>query len=246
MSAPVEDRNSLAYWYPRIKDAVPTPETHILEAEADLTSLLDGETPDGFDSLVSGLCLAADMVGWPCFLRTGHGSGKHDWERTCFVRRSADMAQHVGALVEWSHLVDFMGLPTNVWVVRQMLPTEPLFRCEAYGGFPVTREFRLFVRAGGIDGAGVSHVQPYWPPESCEQGRPDVEDWRDLLRASWTVSPWEGVAICDLALTAVRAIGSGYWSVDVLQDRDGGWWVTDMAEGDASFQWDPDGWELGT
>lgn len=229
------DRNDLAYWFPLIKDAgLPVPRTVIVPTDADLTGLLDGATPDGFADLVASLTAAGDNLGWPCFLRTGHGSGKHDWAHTCYVSARRAVAPHVAALVEWSHMVDLMGLPTSTWVIRELLDTQPLFTCAGYGGFPVTREFRLFVRD-----RDVVHIQPYWPPDAVGQGRPDRRDWQALLEWASELDHDERLELNGLALRASEALGGGYWSVDLLQDRDGAWWLTDMADGDQSFQWSP-------
>jgi hypothetical protein len=229
------DRNDLAYWFPLIEAAgLPIPRTAIVHTDADLTSLLDGETPDGFEQLIAELASAGDNLGWPCFLRTGHGSGKHEWASTCYVPHHRALPRHVGALVEWSHLVDLMGLPTSTWAVRELLETRPLFTCAGYGGFPVVREFRVFVRDDTIE-----HLQPYWPEDAVEQGHPDLMDWRVLLAEASAPTTRERLLLKLLAQRACYAVGGGYWSVDMLEDRHHAWWVIDMADGDRSFRWDP-------
>ena len=231
----VIDRNDLAYWFPLVATAgLRVPHTIIVGCEHDLTCVLDGETPDGWDGLIADLQAAGDRLGWPCFLRTGHGSGKHDWANTCHVPSADVLPQHVAALVEWSHTVDLMGLPTGTWAVRELLDTTPLFRCEGYGGFPVTREFRVFVRDGDVE-----HIQSYWPPDAIEQGRPDTPGWRWMLHEAADLAASEREHLEDMARLACRAVGGGHWSVDLLQDAHGLWFLTDMADGDRSFRWEP-------
>lgn len=231
----VVDRNSLAFWFPHIEAVgLRVPCTRIVETDADLVGILDGEEPIGWDELVSSLQAAGDELGWPAFLRTGHGSGKHEWARCCYVPSRDRVGHHVAALVEWSHSVDMFGLPTNVWALRQLIPTAPLFVCDAYDGFPVVREFRLFVRGDQLE-----HVQPYWPPGAVEVGRPDDPGWRGKLEEASEATAVEYGALASVALEAVEAVGGGYWSVDLLEDRIGEWWLTDMAEGDSSFRWEP-------
>lgn len=228
-----DDRNSLAFWFPRIDAAeLPVPETRIVRSP-DLVGLLDGTTPEGYARFVVDLTEAAQEIGYPCFLRTGHGSGKHSWDRTCYVRHYNDLVPHVAALVEWSALVDLMGLPTNVWAVRKLIPTAPLFYCNGYGGFPVVREFRFFVRDGEVE-----HWQPYWPADAVLQGRPSVPDWRTRLARGSELIVSEREHLEAIAVQAAGAVGGGYWSVDLLEDVSGAWWLTDMAEGDRSFRWD--------
>lgn len=227
------DKNSLAFWFPKVeKCGLPVPRTRIVTTEADLSRLLDGKTPDGYDDFMGRLGAAVEEVGAPCFLRTGHGSGKHEWVDTCYVGQKAKLGYHVWALVEWSHLVDIMGLPTDVWAVRELIETKPLFHAFR-GHMPITREFRAFA-----DDDEVETILPYWPPGAIE--RPDAEDWHVRLHEASTISLDEYVLLSSFALEAVKAVGGGYWSVDFLQDCDGLWWLTDMADGERSYKWTDD------
>ncbi len=222
------DPNCLSYWFPRIEAAgLPVPETKIVRAAMDLTPLCDGQTPDGWKEFLSELMAAGETVGYPCFLRTGHGSAKHDWDKTCFVSKKEDFGQHVYNIVEWSGCVDIVGLPTDVWAVRQWIQTWPEFY--AFRGMPITREFRVFATDGHID-----CIHPYWPQDAIRE--PTAEDWQERLkRMSRLTAPGER-HLRDLAQRATSAV-PGAWSVDCLQDRTGSWWLTDMAESDLSWHW---------
>lgn len=223
--------NCLSWWYPRIAGHVPTPETYFVRVSdwMELAKILDNQECWYFNELCVLLGKAVDRVGTPCFLRTGQGSGKHDWKNCCFLESRDDLPQHICKLVEWSHLVDFIGLRHDVWVVRKMLDVEPLFRCTAYGDMPVVREWRYFVKGGQV-----LYGIPYWPEGALEQGRPDREDWHTfvpLLHAE----PIEQAA--KLAAT-VSEVVEGAWSVDMLCCKDGGWYVTDMALAHMSHGWE--------
>ena len=218
----------LAEWYPLLVAAgIPTPATLIVRTELDLTPLLDGEEPEGFSDFLAELAAAAETIGYPLFLRTGYGSGKHEWRDTCFVPAPADLGQHVFALLEWSNLVDLFGLPTGTWVVRELLPTEAAFT--AFGGMPITRERRYFVEDGQILG-----FTPYWPPEAIVA--PSVPDWRERLDAINQMSDGEIAELSALAIRVSAAV-PGAWSVDFLWVPDRGWLAIDMAHAEASFCW---------
>lgn len=241
MNQQTPDRNCLSFWFPVIYDAgLPVPQTIVVEAAEDLTGLLDGEQPEGWATFGSQLHKAADRIGYPLFLRSGHTSGKHGWERTCYVEKADDLLAHVAAIVEYSHMVDLMGLPTHVWAVRKLIETEPLFTAFD-GSMPITREFRVFARDGLVE-----HVQPYWPIDAIESPRaagPVRVSIADALLPvamgnSYVLEASDLNAVMTLAREASKAVG-GYWSVDLLQDTDGKWWLTDMAEGDRSFRWEP-------
>lgn len=245
------DRNSLDYWFPPLAlyGGIPVPKTEIVYAHnLPLMNLLDGVPVPGFDGFVAALQRACYTIAGepPAFLRTGHTSGKHEWDSTAYLPdfEEETIGNHVAALVEESALADLMGLPTDVWAVREYLDVEPLFRCVRFGNMPVVTEFRVFIRGDEIE-----HVQPYWPLGALEQGEPDVEDWRERVAHSrslmhsfagpdgedvWTMS---GEAAGLLA----RRYGDDrmFWSMDWLLDRHGKWWLTDMAEGDRSFRYDP-------
>lgn len=222
--------NSLNFWFPKIEAAgLPVPRTLIATADCDLTSLIDGELPSCWHDLIAHLKLFAEEIGLPCFLRTGHTSGKHSWNETCYLESLDDLETQVANLVEYSVLADIMGLPTDVWAVRELIETEPLFYA-FHGRMPIVREFRLFVRDDKIE-----HIQPYWPSDAIEA--PSDPDWHAILTKASKLWPHD-TSLCGLAVQAVEAVGGGYWSVDFLRDKNEKAWLTDMADGDRSFRWE--------
>jgi hypothetical protein len=235
------NRNCLSFWFPKLQAAgLPVPRTEIVFTGVDLVPLCDGQTPDGWEEFVALLRTAADTIGPPpWFLRTGQGSGKHNWRNTCFVRDAAELRFHVTALVEWSHIVDFLGLPHNVWCVREMLPVDPVAVLPAYGDMPLVKEVRAFV-----EGGRVVCDHPYWPARAVLEGFG--------LRGRETLTPDEQKRVLD-AIDQITIVpetwrplaervaevfaGDGSWSVDLLATRNG-WFVTDMAAAARSFHWD--------
>lgn len=220
------DRNCLSYWFPLIEKCVPVPRTEIIHC-GDLSAIWDGGIPDGWGALLASINVARDKLGPECFLRTGQGSGKHNWSKTCHLPPTANIAHHVTELVVWSAMVDFIGLPTNVWCVREMLPTSPIGVCPKYGNMPVCREFRFFVEAGEVQ-----CVHPYWPLGALKDGGLAVDSpcgwYEDFCRLD-DDEPKR------LAEAVSRAV-DGAWSVDILETKRG-WYVTDMAKAAMSFHW---------
>lgn len=227
--------NSLAYWFPRIRDAgLPVPTTVLVETgDCQLIELCDGKTPTDFDKFCQEIKEAGNQVGWPCFLRTGEGSGKHNWDRTCNLTSASEIGQHVYALVEWSECVDLCGLPYHVWAVREFLPTLPLGRLASYGNMPLCREFRFFTKSGKV-----ACYHPYWPLEAIEQGSPDWE-WEPVsgMRAL-EILPREVEDLTPLAERAGAACPDDDWSIDFLWTSRG-WFLTDMAIAARSYHWEP-------
>lgn len=229
-----EDKTCLSYWFPKIEAAgIPVPKTEIITTEVDLDLLLDNQMPEGFSQFVAAIQSAGDRLGYPCFLRTGHTSGKHDWLRTCYLDHPCpnNIGRHIVNLVEFSACADFFGLPTQVWAVRELLKTESTFH--AFWGLPITKERRYFIRDGKVE-----HHQPYWPP-SAIAGHTQEPKWQELLADLNADTPETLEALTRLS-EQVAVVMEGYWSVDWLWTSDRGWVCIDMAEGEKSYRYTPD------
>lgn len=230
-TGPMKERQGastcLSYWFPIIAAAgLPVPKTIIVRAMSDLTVWLDGKKPDCWDIFLSELIAASNSIGYPCFLRTGYGSGKHLWKDTCFVSNREVVGQHVFNLLEWSLMVDIIGLPTDVWVVREMLPVRPLAYLEKYGGMPLVREVRGFLHDGQL-----VCKHPYWPRQSIINGGGQISFYKPSSKLTMSED--------DTVTKLFHQVGGavpGSWSVDIL-DTDRGWYVIDMALAARSWHW---------
>lgn len=220
--------NDMRSWYPLLVAAgLRTPKTRIVTTGAELIRIIDGESPPGFDVFAAALKVAAQTIGYPCFLRTGQGSGKHFWRNTCFVASEAVILQHVVELVEWSECQSLQGLPTSTWAVRKLLDLDAPFL--AYHGMPVATEARVFINKGTVQ-----CWHPYWPEDAVEQGKPEGE-WREALKQSYELINKEQEAF----LVPARRLAEffGHWSVDFARTKTGDWYALDMAMAVTSFHW---------
>lgn len=232
------DRTCLSWWFPKlITQGLPVPETRIVALNYGReigNEVFDNRQSNGVTEAVSELliAMASDArIGWPCFLRTGHFSGKHDWKNTCFVQSPGTMLRQMSNLAMLQEMVGCH--PQNhlsVWVVRKMLPTKPVVTCTRYGDFPLTREIRVFVEDGRV-----AYTAPYWPEGAISEGVPEHDHWN--LHDVQGFTDEELADVTDLASKAGMAVG-GRWSVDILDTEDG-WYVTDLAEAEKSYGFDP-------
>lgn len=173
-------RNCLTTWFPiLVKAGLPVPKTAIVDAGDDWHKMLGiadgptqfpkehGEAMAIVDRVAEGIRGQASFVGgYPLFLRTSHFSGKHNWNKTCFVPDADSVLGHVCELVVTSEMFGMMGeLPWRYWAVREMLPTDAIAKLPAYGDFPLVREVRAFVGGGKI-----LCRHPYWISGSLRQG----------------------------------------------------------------------------
>lgn len=228
----VEQLNNLVYWYPVLKQiGMRVPKTLIVHrGDCELLALIDGEKPKGVDIFLERLKSATDKIGYPCFLRTGQTSNKHDWKDSCFIRNSkTNLIAHVANLVDHSCMANIAGDPFNYdfWVVREIIPTSPRFNFFD-GNLPITRELRFFIRNGKIE-----CCHPYWPDEAFRDKL--TEDQKTSLKELQIIPP-EDSEVFMMAKYVARYF-MGYWSVDFLEDETGKWWCTDMAIGKRSYHY---------
>jgi hypothetical protein len=213
------DKNCLSYWFPRLAQVyVGYPRTEIV--------------PRPSVSEIREAALRISATG-PWFLRTGHISGKHQWKDTCDLRDLSKLQQHIDKLAELSEMADLLGLPSDVWVVRERLPVQPIAYLPLYGDMPLVKEMRAFIRGGKIQ-----CLHPYWPENAIAQGLPPDQRYKapDLFQ-KLTPSISEAAMVQITLERVARAFPEQHgWSVDLLGTRFG-WYVTDMAVADRSFHY---------
>lgn len=201
------------------------PKSNIFYAPHIIGKIADGEKTPEFDKLVEDVSLAHSMLNFDSFLRTGQTSNKHDWVDTCRLTRKSDVLSHIYRLIEFSMMVD---VPYSTFAVREIIPTDPIVY--SFNQMPIAREVRVFAKEGKVL---CSH--PYWPTEALENdidnGNISVEDINKLQ---------EMPDMKELNKLAEYISNSfqGSWSIDFLQDKDGNWWMIDMALASTSYHWD--------
>ena len=222
-------RSSLTYWFPRIRNlGIPVPKTAWVEVD-ELELIRGIENPSVLMSYKSTLVYVARKVGFPCFMRTDHFSGKHNYLSTCYVERERDIIPHLRNLVEESEI---HGLPIKAIVFREFIELD--WRFKAFNGLPIAPERRYFIR----DGEVVCH-HPYWPEDAIKFWRstPEPDGWREMLREMNRETLSE-IRLLKRYARKVASVLDGYWSVDFAKARDGTWYLIDMAEGE--YSWHPE------
>jgi hypothetical protein len=228
------NKTRLSYWFPKLEAAgLPVPKTHIIKASEDelkaIWESFETSLQSGLAPLVERAQEAAEAVGYPAFLRTDYFSGKHNWEKTCYITEAGNIAQHIVDIAYFWESVNMVAPKSDVWVVREFLPTLPHGICRNYGNMPICKEFRFFV-----DGGKLLCWHPYWPEESLRDGGAAFDnphfDYKDFCTSNVMDE------LIALAVSAGSVVG-GKWSVDILETSRG-WYITDMAEAHKSFHWE--------
>ena len=221
------NKTSMNYWYRKIKHLnIPMPKTKIpvTKPVRDWWRLLDGEDPLSEDEKQMIRDAANEVGGYPVFMRSDLCSGKHSFERTCFVQSEDAVIRQIWAIVDENACCDCR---MESIVIREYIPPAATFK--AFGGLPISPERRYFVRDGDV----VCH-HPYWIEDAIQNA--NHCDWRFLLSVLNNEAATEVPLLTGYAEQVARELG-GDWSIDFMLGRDGTWYLIDIAT--AMQSWHP-------
>jgi hypothetical protein len=229
-----EMQNNITYWYPVLqKLGIPTPHTVIVHNDIgnEILKRLDNEYPEGYGELYNRIMGAINLrIGYPCILKTGLLSNKHDWQNSCYITKNSNIHKHILNLVEASCLANIAGQPFDLsyFAVRKIIPTIGLFTA-FQGEMPITKERRLFAKGGKV-----ICEHPYWPKEAFELAGKKVS--KRQYEELWSIKEKDLILLKDMS-AKITSVLEGYWSIDFMQDNEGNWWCIDMARGEQSYHW---------
>jgi hypothetical protein len=221
------NKSSMLYWFPLIKDLpIPQPKTEFVLSKDNWWQYLDGKRLPDQD--IATLKEAIKKIGYPAFIRTDLASGKHHFLDACYVDSEDKVIQTLFNLIEQNALRD---LWFDTIIVREFIYLDYRFR--AFGGLPIGCERRYFIR----DGEVLCH-HPYWVKEAIKFYQ-QSKNWENLPWQMWlkelnTESEIEVRILTNIA-EMVGSVLPGSWSVDFAKDRDGKWWLIDMALAEQSW-----------
>lgn len=249
----LENESSLLYWYPKIADELPTPLTQILvvdcEERSQLIGMLDGNKISR--NLGYKIKTAANVIGYPLFLRTDQASAKHDFKDAALVKCEEDLMSHIYKTIEHNVNAGIMGLNWNALVFRKFMDVHAPFN--AFNFMPVGKERRYYVR----DGKVICH-HAYWVEGAIEEWERHTAflhriaqksggdapaicklpaGWKQILNDVNTETPDEISELSGYAAKFGQRV-PGYWSVDFAQFRVGDediWYLIDAARGELSW-----------
>lgn len=220
------------HWFGSVqKLEIPHPQSHVIDFPYELTgALLDeraDESAEPMAAIIASIRAFGEQVGYPLFIKNSLFSGKHEWAHTCYIAADATDEQIAHQITWLTHLWAMVGGEVALHlIVREFIQTAPVFH--AFGGMPVTAEYRLFATDGKLNG-----WQPYWPEAAIQE--PSVDDWADRLKTIAIPSQDEMQQMRAWAESITANLG-GFWSVDFLRDRNGKLYLIDMAEGHKSYR----------
>ncbi len=220
--------NSMFYWYPKIKELpIPQPKTemiHIPKASELFRSVCDGDW-SYFEPFKEEVIETSAKIGYPQFIRTDQASGKHEWDRSCYVEKKEDLISHIGRVVEFNEFAG-IGLPYVGFAFREYIPMDSKFTA-FWGNLPINPERRYFVQ----DGEVLCH-HGYWIEDCIKE--PSIENWKEVLK-KLNHQTIEETTLLGKYARMVSEQFKGAWSVDFCKAKDGTWYLIDMALAEDSW-----------
>jgi hypothetical protein len=223
--------NSAHYWLPLIvKAGLPIPYTIGVGYDHGAFGMaIEGRPNKGSKRTVSLVGEACSKIGYPCFIRTDLGSAKHTGPKAYLVREEKEIRSVLSWLIQDQEIKFWLtGLPSII-LVRQFLDLDSSF-C-AFGGLPISREWRFFANPRGLI---CGH--PYWPEGALTFMDKKPRGWKKILKAHHK-PPTCWKELVGMAIKAATACKRDAWSIDFAMDKQGKWWLIDMALMEDSWHW---------
>lgn len=227
--------NAFNYWYGAVEaNGILSPATLSFDLNPGLqVEMINGQPLSEpslkcLDALVEKVQEMGEKHGFPLFIKTAFTSAKHYWSEACCLP-NADrdtVFNHMSELLYFQVMCVGQSLSPSL-VIRQMIETDPVFH--AFGEMPVTEEYRVFTKAGKIEG-----FQPYWPEDSIQ--KPSCEDWQEKLKTIKQPSQADIAYMTEAANKLAQTLKHQDWSVDFLKGKDGKLWLIDMAIAGESYR----------
>ncbi len=245
-----KDPNLLSFWFPKVRDCgFRVPETDIIPVPDDILHSLfleeegDLARVEGFirDTIMPRIKdMEARTGGRIPFLKNGCFSGKFDFQ-TCAPRDDRPETILKSFLTINQDAIAFGAMGATEFVIREKIRQNPSIP-RIYGGMPLSTEFRVFY---DFTTRRPLYCANYWDEGYCRDaiGRhpKDLREYdRRLPALEKTYREQAPMAFELVRKTFSNVEGlKDVWSVDLLLDSDGGWWLIDMAQAHRSVYWDP-------
>lgn len=239
------NKNSLLYWYPKIRD-LPIRQPVTCWHPVDCFKILD--EPEYRESIVRQLLQIGEAFHYPLFMRTDLASAKHNYDSTCYVKSAHNLSGNLFRLADSNLAIDLIF---DHVVLREHISLASKFK--AFEGLPIAPERRYFIRDGEV-----LCRHPYWPWDALRfndilcpdnlgledrvdyinQKRKEISDLALQLLETMNRETDEEVALLTSYAEMVSRTLPGAWSVDFAKARNGDWILIDMAE--AKRSWHPE------
>ena len=237
--------NNLSFWFPKVKDCgFRVPETIVIPVPDPVVEAFFQEEPGDKERIRAFIHETVipevrKMKGLP-FIKNGCYSGKFNFKHCCPADIEEETIMDCVSTIQYESLCRFTSGVTEI-VLRERIPAEE-HAGTIYGGMPLQTEFRVFY---DFDRLVPLYCVNYWDRDYCRDAihrNPDDGKKYDILYPHILGEYQRKVPflITEILQKLPRVTGlTGLWSVDFLLDKDGTFWLIDMAVAQQSAYWDP-------
>ena len=239
--------NSIAHWFPKIENCgLPVPKTLVFPVPRELIPALYMENGmddyAAIDAFVEGTvrpAVKAAGIGL-FFLKNGSYSHKFDAGTACLPQPAMMTNAVINIMQGAMERCGFQYDGTDVLAVRERIGYDRRATPCIYSGLPFRTEYRVFY---DFDDKKPVFIVDYWDRDYV---RPNLYDMTDkiVFDAHYPVVRGRYEAHRDAVLRSVSDAMSrvdglhGPWSVDVMEDERGTFWLIDMAVAEMSAYWE--------
>lgn len=239
--APSKNANNFSNWFQHVENcgiAVPKSQVFEVPLSVQRSFYMENEAVD-YANIAAWLesTVVPHMTGHPqFFIKNGAFSNKFNFKH-CLTNKYRLVNDVIE--INWASLMfDTGGI--DELVLREVIQTDERITPCIYNGMPLRSEFRVFY---DYDKREVLYSVNYWDYEYCRphlRSRTDqivFDAMRDVLCDRFVQNREVVEALVAKAMEGVSMVGR--WSVDILLDELGQYWLIDMAEAERSAYWDP-------
>lgn len=247
-----KDVHNVSYWLPKIQDNklevsnLLIPKTFIKEIPLELFGHIFMDKPDEDIEAIYKWVKEELIPSIPnelrglIFIKNGAFSNKFDFS-TCSIRCNIlEIARSI-AEINYASLMFDTGGNTEI-VIRERIPFDESKTMTIYNGMPLRNEYRVFY---DFDNRKVLYSANYWDWNYCHdaisRNATDKLVYETIYNSLAEHYVHNKEIVEKLVAHDMQNVDlSGIWSIDVLEDENGMFWLIDMALGYRSAYWNPE------
>lgn len=241
-----KDICNISYWFPKIeKCGIKVPKTFIKKVPIEIAKFFTLEESDAVLEIMTWVKdeiepLVRKLGGLP-FIKNGCFSNKFNFKSAVPSTSFVSIAE--GLMDIMYHSISF---DTSGWTevaVRERIPFDETKTPTIYNGMPLRNEYRVFY---DFDKKKLLYSVNYWDWDHCHKAISYNATDKIIYEATYKnlqehfLEKQKNVELLvSKHMKNVKKL-SGQWSIDILEDELGNFWLIDMAVAQRSAYWDED------
>lgn len=235
---PKKNVNNFSQWFPQVENCgIRVPKSMFFNVPAEIQRLFYMDEDGAVEKIDAWLHenVVPKMAGArKYFLKNGAFSNKFDFKH-CITGKLMLLADIIE--INYTSLMYETGGIDEI-VLREVIPTDERITPCIYNGMPLRNEFRVFY---DFDKREMLYSVNYWDYDYCRphlKARADAIIFDAMRTEMEAVYRAKHVEVESLVAESMRDVDmQGRWSIDVLLDELGVYWLIDMAVAEKSAYW---------